>query len=141
VTPPSSTATRSASPGNNPTATSSKPKSSKPKSSKPKSSKPKSTAKPTTAVPSGVGIVIANNTSQAGLADTARSRFKGKGWKVTDLTNFRGGVLSTCVYYSSTDPAYKRAAELLRTEFPGHQTDQAAVLPAALVADRRHRHP
>jgi hypothetical protein len=65
-----------------------------------------------------VGIVVANNTSRNGLAAVARSRFEDDGWNVTDVTNFRGGVQSTCAYYSPSNPAYKRAAELLRKEFP-----------------------
>ena len=34
------------------------------------------------------------------------------------MTNFFGGVVSTCAYYSPDRPSYKRAAELLRKEFP-----------------------
>ncbi len=85
----------------------------------------RTTAKPTptptrTATPAvaKVPLVIANNTNRSGLAATAESRFEAKGWKVTTLTNFTGGILSTCAYYDPSSAANEKAATELQKEFP-----------------------
>ena len=65
-----------------------------------------------------VALIVANNTGQDGLASTAEARFVAKGWKVTDVTNVTGGILSTCAFYDPRSSVNRIAAEALRKQFP-----------------------
>ncbi len=66
-----------------------------------------------------VPLIVANNTGAAGLATEAAARFQAKGWQVTQLAVYTGGILSTCAYYDPSDPAAQRAATTLQQQFPG----------------------
>jgi hypothetical protein len=65
-----------------------------------------------------IPLVVLNDTSTSGLADTARRRFEAGGWQVTSVGNTTNDILSTCAYYDPTDPANQAAANQLQAQFP-----------------------
>lgn len=73
-------------------------------------------SKSTTAHP--VPLIVLNNTSRTGLAETAKQRFVAGGWTVTSTDNFNNDILSTCAYYDPSDPANEQAALALQQQFP-----------------------
>jgi hypothetical protein len=85
-----------------------------------------STRPPTSPRPSGstspaaarVPLIVLNNTSTTGLADTAKHRFEAAGWSVTSTGNISNDILSTCAYYDPADPAAEAAALALQHSFP-----------------------
>ena len=65
-----------------------------------------------------VPLIVLNNTTIQGLADTARQRFEAAGWTVTSVSTMSDDILSTCAYYDPSDPANQTAALQLQQEFP-----------------------
>lgn len=82
-----------------------------------------------------VPLIVANNTGAAGLATEAAARFQAKGWRVTQLAVYTGGIVSTCAYYDPSDPAARRAATALQQQFPGIKRvkERFDALPAAPI--------
>ena len=93
----------------------------KPATSKPATTQPATT---TTSAPTGhktkrtpgaqlrasIEIVVLNQTGQAGLAATAATRLRAKGWTVDTVGNFHGVVPATTVYYPVGQEAAATAA-------------------------------
>jgi hypothetical protein len=65
-----------------------------------------------------IPLVVLNDTSRTGLAETAKTRFQTAGWTVTSTGNISNDILSTCAYYDPTDPANQQAAIELQKSFP-----------------------
>ncbi|SOD70463.1 LytR cell envelope-related transcriptional attenuator [Jatrophihabitans sp. GAS493] len=65
-----------------------------------------------------IPLVVLNNTTQTGLAQTARSRFVSGGWTVSSVGNLTNNIASTVVYYDPSDPANEAAAKALQGQFP-----------------------
>jgi len=65
-----------------------------------------------------VPLIVLNNTSTVGLAETARQRFEAAGWTVTSVGTISNDIISTCAYYDPSDPANEQAATQLQQEFP-----------------------
>jgi hypothetical protein len=57
-----------------------------------------------------IEIVVLNQTGQAGLASSAATRLRTKGWTVSVVGNFHGVVPATTVYYPVGKEAAARAA-------------------------------
>ena len=57
-----------------------------------------------------IEIVVLNQTGQAGLAATAATRLRAKGWTVDTVGNFHGVVPATTVYYPVGQEAAATAA-------------------------------
>jgi cytoskeletal protein RodZ len=57
-----------------------------------------------------IEIVVLNQTGQAGLAATAATRLRAKGWTVNTVGNFHGVVPATTVYYPAGQEAAATAA-------------------------------
>jgi cytoskeletal protein RodZ len=57
-----------------------------------------------------IAIVVLNQTGQAGLAATAATRLRAKGWSVSGVGNFHGVVPATTVYYPAGQEAAAAAA-------------------------------
>jgi cytoskeletal protein RodZ len=57
-----------------------------------------------------IEIVVLNQTGQAGLAATAATRLRAKGWTVNTVGNFHGVVPATTVYYPVGQEAAATAA-------------------------------
>jgi LytR cell envelope-related transcriptional attenuator len=108
----SSASTPATSPTPTPTVSSSAPSSS--------SAAPTSTAPttPTTDPLKAVPLIVLNNTSKTGLADTAAGRFKAGGWTVSSTGNLSNDILSTCAYYDPSVANAQAAATELKTQFP-----------------------
>ncbi len=65
-----------------------------------------------------VPLIVLNNTTTTGLAETAKSRFQQGGWTVTSFGNLDNDILSTCAYYDPSDPVNQQAALALQQQFP-----------------------
>ncbi len=72
----------------------------------------------TSAAAHPIPLVVLNNTSTGGLAETAKHRFEAAGWTVTSTGNIQNDILSTCAYYDPNDPANQQAALELQQRFP-----------------------
>jgi hypothetical protein len=57
-----------------------------------------------------IAVVVLNQTGQAGLAATAATRLRAKGWTVSGVGNFHGVVPATTVYYPLGQEAAATAA-------------------------------
>jgi hypothetical protein len=57
-----------------------------------------------------IDIVVLNDTTRPGLASTAATQLRAKGWSVTGVGNFRGVVSATTVYYPVGHVAAAQAA-------------------------------
>lgn len=84
----SPSASRSASPSASPTKT----------SSASPSATPSSSPTPPPVIDRSVPVVVLNATSRTGLAAEVAKRLRAKGWTVTSVGNWRGGVPTTTVY-------------------------------------------
>jgi hypothetical protein len=60
-------------------------------------------------------VVVLNQTSRKGLAGTVAKRLRDKGWTVALISNFRGNVTATTVYYP---PGAKADAEAAAAGLP-----------------------
>ena len=60
-------------------------------------------------------VVVLNQTSRKGLAGTVAQRLRDKGWTVALISNFRGNVTATTVYYP---PGAKAEAEAAAAALP-----------------------
>ena len=65
-----------------------------------------------------VPLVVLNNTTVAGLARTAATRFENGGWTVTSSGNLSNNIISTCAYYDPSSTGAKAAAEALMAQYP-----------------------
>jgi LytR cell envelope-related transcriptional attenuator len=65
-----------------------------------------------------VPLIVLNNTTIHGLAQSAAQRFEDGGWTVTRFDNYQNDIVSTCAYYDPSDPKAKPAAEALRAQYP-----------------------
>ncbi|MDP9093560.1 MAG: LytR C-terminal domain-containing protein [Actinomycetota bacterium] len=77
---------------------------------------PRASAAPTSAAK--LPLVVLNNTSTSGLAQTAAARFQAGGWTVTGTGNLSGSIVSTCAYYDPNVSGANAAASALETQFP-----------------------
>jgi hypothetical protein len=79
-----------------------------------------STPAPSTSAASlkSVPLVVLNNTSRTGLAETAAGRFKAGGWTVSNTGNLVNNIISTCAYYDPSVPNAQAAATALQAQFP-----------------------
>jgi hypothetical protein len=68
--------------------------------------------------PTGMPLVVLDNTGRPDLARSASQRFIQGGWTVTDTSTFEGDILSTAAYYDPGTPGARAAAETLRRQFP-----------------------
>ena len=87
-----------------------------------------------------VPLVVLNNTSKTGLAETAAGRFKAGGWTVTNTGNLVNNIISTCAYYDPSVPNAQAAATALQAQFPAIKRVVAEVRRPAGRADRRRAH-
>jgi LytR cell envelope-related transcriptional attenuator len=71
-----------------------------------------------TATSGKLPLVILNNTTVAGLAKQAATRFEQGGWTVTSYGNYQNDILSTCAYYDPADPGAEAAARAIQAQFP-----------------------
>jgi hypothetical protein len=103
-----------------PTTTSAASTSTAPVSSSSASSPASSTPASSTSAPSlkSVPLVVLNNTSKSGLAETAAGRFKAGGWTVSNTGNLVNNIISTCAYYDPSVPNAQAAATALQVQFP-----------------------
>ncbi len=65
-----------------------------------------------------VPLVVLNNTTVAGLAKTAATRFEDGGWTVSSSGNLSNNIISTCAYYDPSVTGAKAAAKALQAQFP-----------------------
>jgi LytR cell envelope-related transcriptional attenuator len=65
-----------------------------------------------------VPLVVLNNTTVAGLAKTAATRFESGGWTVSSSGNFSNDIISTCAYYDPSITGAKAAATALQAQYP-----------------------
>jgi cytoskeletal protein RodZ len=65
-----------------------------------------------------VPLIVLNNTTKSGLAETAAGRFKAGGWTVSSTGNLTNTIISTAAYYDPTVPNAQAAATALMTQFP-----------------------
>jgi len=65
-----------------------------------------------------VPLIVLNNTTVTGLAQSAAQRFEQGGWTVTRYANYQNDIVSTCAYYDPADAAAKAAAEALQQQYP-----------------------
>jgi LytR cell envelope-related transcriptional attenuator len=75
---------------------------------------PTVTADPLKAIP----LIVLNNTSKTGLADTAAGRFRAEGWTVTSTGNLVNNIASTVAYYDPSVANAQAAATALQAQFP-----------------------
>jgi hypothetical protein len=95
-------------------------------STAPTTTAPPSSTAPSTTVASSpstdplkaVALVVLNNTSKTGLADTAAARFKAGGWTIASTGNLSNSILSTCAYYDPAVANAQAAATALQAQFP-----------------------
>jgi hypothetical protein len=73
---------------------------------------------PTKTQSNRLAVVVLNNTSTSGLAETAAARFRQGGWTATTGGNFEGSILSTAAYYDPSVPGAQAAATALQSQFP-----------------------
>ena len=80
-------------------------------------------------------LVVLNNTSQSGLAQTASDTFTAGGWTVTDTANWSQSTISTCAYYDPAVSGAQAAAEALMQQFPAikRTVPKYGALPAGPV--------
>lgn len=62
-------------------------------------------------------LTVLNNTTITGLAGEAAQSFSESGWTVTSVDNYTGALPTTTVFYDSTDPTQRAAAETLARQF------------------------
>ena len=77
------------------------------------SASPTPTTDPLKAIP----LLVLNNTSKSGLAETAASRFTAGGWTVTGTGNLNNDIKSTCAYYDPAVANAQAAATALMGQF------------------------
>ena len=75
-------------------------------------------ATPTTDPLKAIPLVVLNNTSKSGLAETAASRFTAGGWTVSSTGNLSNDIKSTCAYYDPAVTNAQAAATALMAQFP-----------------------
>lgn len=63
-------------------------------------------------------LIVLNNTTISGLAESAAHRFEEGGWTVTRYGNLTNNILSTCAYYDPSVSGAQTAARALQKEFP-----------------------
>lgn len=80
-------------------------------------------------------LVVLNNTSESGLAQTAAATFTEGGWTVTDTANWSQSTISTCAYYDASVAGAEAAAQALMQQFPAIKRAVAkyGALPAGPV--------
>jgi len=65
-----------------------------------------------------VPLIVLNNTTVTGLAQTAAERFQQGGWTVTSYANYQNDIASTCAYYDPAEAGAKAAAKALQQQYP-----------------------
>jgi hypothetical protein len=68
--------------------------------------------------PTGVPLVVLDNTGRPDLTRSAGQHFTQGGWTVTGTSTFEGDILSTAAYYDPAIPGAQAAAEALQHQFP-----------------------
>ena len=63
-------------------------------------------------------LVVLNNTTTQGLAQSAAQRFEAGGWTVTTYSNYQNDIISTCAYYDPGVAGAQDAALALQQQFP-----------------------
>jgi LytR cell envelope-related transcriptional attenuator len=63
-------------------------------------------------------LIVLNDTSTTGLAQTAAQRFEAGTWTVTKTDNYTNDIISTAAYYDPSIAGAQAAATQLQTEFP-----------------------
>ncbi len=63
-------------------------------------------------------LVVLNNTTRSGLAQTAAKQFEAGGWTVRSTGNLSDDILSTCAYYDPAVANSMQAATALQQQFP-----------------------
>lgn len=70
--------------------------------------------KPTPLVRPAVGVL--NQSRRTGLADRVATALRATGWSVSKVSNYRGNVAATTVFYG---PGQEQVAALLAADLPG----------------------
>jgi LytR cell envelope-related transcriptional attenuator len=107
----SSTGSSAPAPSSTPPASSTTPTSSSPAA-------PTTSASATTDPLKAIPLIVLNNTSKTGLADTAAGRFRAGGWTVTSTGNLVNTIASTVAYYDPSVANAQAAATALQAQFP-----------------------
>ncbi|TAM93503.1 MAG: LytR family transcriptional regulator [Jatrophihabitans sp.] len=79
---------------------------------------PGPSSSPSSAAVAKLPLVVLNNTTTTGLAQTAAQRFEAGGWTVTKYANYQNDIISTCAYYDPGVPGAQAAAQVLQQQFP-----------------------
>jgi hypothetical protein len=76
------------------------------------------TSSTTTSSASKLPLVVLNNTTTTGLAQSAAERFTAGGWTVTKFDNYTNDILSTCAYYDPAVSGAQESALALQAQYP-----------------------
>lgn len=79
---------------------------------------PPQSSTPPASTPQKLPLVVLNNTTTSGLAQSAAERFTAGGWTVTSFANYTNDILSTCAYYDPAVSGAQDSALALQAQYP-----------------------